>query len=231
MKSGQTNHQVVQLSGVSKIFGSDENKTIALHPLSIEAQAGELMIVAGPSGSGKTTLLTLIAGLLRPTSGLVSLFGKNLEDFSPPELQRLRARKIGFIFQTFHLIDSFSALENVALVLHFSGMDKTSASHQAFQLLKQLHIEHLAKKFPPTLSQGEKQRVAVARALANGAPLIIADEPTSSLESKQGFEIVDLLHQSAKKEGRCVFIASHDLRLLEYADRVIHLQDGMLQPD
>jgi putative ABC transport system ATP-binding protein len=219
---------VVQLTGVSKIFGVNEHKTAAVRDARLQASTGELVLLLGPSGSGKTTLLTLIAGLIKPTSGKVALFGRNIESYTPGQLQQLRARRIGFVFQTFHLIDSLTAIENVALILRFAGRSRIEAKRRARRLLGQFHIEHLAWKFPATLSQGEKQRVAVARAIANGADLIIADEPTASLETKQGFDIIRLLHQYAKEHNRCVIVASHDLRIAEFADRVLRLEDGIL---
>ncbi len=219
---------VVRLDGVSKIFGSNGNRTAAVRNISLEACSGELVLLLGPSGSGKTTLLTLIAGLVKPTSGTVSIFGMNIEDYTPKELQRLRAMRIGFVFQTFHLIDSLNVLENVALVLRFAGKTRAKAKRHAKDMLERFHIEHLFRKFPANLSQGEKQRVAVARAIANQAELIIADEPTASLESKQGFDIIQLLHQYAQEENRCVIVASHDLRIVEFADRVLKLEDGII---
>jgi putative ABC transport system ATP-binding protein len=220
---------VVRLEDVSKIFGSNENKTTAVQQVSLHAYSGELLLLLGPSGSGKTTLLTLIAGLLKPTSGTISLFGRPIESYSPRELQQIRASRMGFIFQTFLLIDSLTALENVGVVLRFNGNIKREARLYASQLLEKFGIGHLAQKFPPTLSQGEKQRVAVARAVANNAQLILADEPTGSLESKQGFDIIQLLRTYSKEQNRCVIVASHDLRIVEFADRIIKLEDGMIQ--
>ncbi len=219
---------VIQLIGVTKIFGNNGNRSAAVQDISLEASPGELVLLLGPSGSGKTTLLTLIAGLVEPTSGKVSLFGRDILDYSSKELQKLRATRIGFVFQTFHLIDSLNVVENVALVLRFTGKTKTATKQQALLLLQQFHVEHLARKFPNNLSQGEKQRVAVARAIANGAELIIADEPTASLETKQGFDIIRLLHKYAKEQNRCVVVASHDLRIVEFADRVLKLEDGVI---
>jgi len=219
---------VVQMTDVSKIFGTNEHRTAAVRNVSLRASCGELVLLLGPSGSGKTTLLTLAAGLVKPTSGTVSLFGKDVESHAPGELQRLRALRIGFVFQNFHLIDSLKVIENVALVLRFAGKRRAQAKGIARTLLEKFHVGHLASKFPSTLSQGEKQRVAVARAIANGAELIIADEPTASLETKQGFDIIRLLHDYAKKQNRCVIIASHDLRIVEFSDRVLRLRDGML---
>lgn len=228
MKKLEDSTCVARLSDVSKIFGSDEQKTVALQNVSCEASSGELLLVLGPSGSGKTTFLTLIAGLLKPTSGAVSLFGRNIESYSAKELQQIRAMRIGFIFQTFLLIDSLTVQENVGVVLRFTGKTRREANRQALRLLEQFHIEHLAKKFPRTLSQGEKQRVAVARAIANEGDLIIADEPTGCLESKQGFEIIQLLKIYSRNKNRCVIVGSHDLRIEDYADRILRLEDGVL---
>jgi putative ABC transport system ATP-binding protein len=218
----------VRLTDVSKIFGTNEHRTTAVRDVSLATSPGELLLLLGPSGSGKTTLLMLIAGLLQPTSGTVSLFGQNITQYSNREMQRFRATKIGFVFQTFHLIDSLTVIENVALVLRFAGKTKTKARKRANLLLQQFHISHLADKLPPTLSQGEKQRVAVARAIANDPELIIADEPTASLETSQGFEIIRLLHQYAKGQNCCVIVASHDLRITEFADNVLRLEDGTI---
>lgn len=228
MKTFEEVSRVVELTDVSKIFGSNEHKTSAIKHVSLHASSGELLLLLGPSGSGKTTLLTLIAGLLEPTSGTISLFGRYIESYSAKELQEIRALRIGFVFQTFLLIDSLTVAENVGIVLRFAGKTKKESRLQVIRLLRQLHIDHLANAFPQTLSQGEKQRVAVARAIANGAELIIADEPTGSLESKQGFEIIQLLKTYSKEQKRCVIIVSHDLRIEEFADRILRMEDGKL---
>lgn len=218
----------VQLLDATKIFGVNGHGTEAVRGVSFQALAGELVLLLGPSGSGKTTLLTMAAGLLEPTSGAVSLFGRNIERYSARELQQLRATRIGFVFQTFHLIDSLTVAENIALVLRFAGKTNRDAFQQAQRALHQFDIQHLARKFPPKLSQGEKQRAAVARATANGPDLIIADEPTASLEAKQGLDIIRMLHEYAKTQNRCAIVASHDLRVVDFADRVLRLEDGEL---
>ncbi len=228
MKKLNAESRVIRLDNVTKTFGINEHKTIAVRNVSLSASLGELLVLLGPSGSGKTTLLTLIAGLLKPTLGTVSLFGKHIEHYSSQELQQLRAMRIGFVFQTFLLIDSLTVIENVALILRFTGKAKTEAQHRAQRLLEQFQIEHLSKKFPATLSQGEKQRVAVARAISNCPDFILADEPTASLESRQGFDIIRVLHEYARKQNKCVIVASHDLRITELADRVLRLEDGVL---
>jgi putative ABC transport system ATP-binding protein len=217
---------IVCLEGVNKFYRSNSHKCTGVKDINLNVHKGELLLLLGPSGSGKTTLLTLIAGLLEPTSGKVFLYNENISEMRPGELQLLRAKKIGFIFQTFLLIDSLTAIQNIELVLRFAKQNKKYAGRQAFNLLKQFGIEELAYKSSASLSQGEKQRVAVARAIANNADLILADEPTASLETNQGMIIIELLHKYATQQDKCVIVASHDLRLKEYADRIIYLQDG-----
>jgi len=170
----------------------------------------------------------LMAGLQRPTSGSVQIFGRNVIDYTASELQHLRATRIGFIFQTFHLIESLSVLDNIVLVTKFASIGRTEARRYAFDLFAKFGIQHLAGESTRKLSQGEKQRVAVVRALVNNATLILADEPTANLESKQGMEIIQFLHTSVKTDNRSVVIASHDERIMKYADRVLRLEDGLL---
>jgi putative ABC transport system ATP-binding protein len=220
------NGSIVHLEKVDKIYRSNSHKSTGVNNVSLNVRRGELLLLLGPSGSGKTTLLTLIAGLLKPTSGEVLLFGKNISGMNTKELQLLRAKRMGFIFQTFLLIDSLTAVQNIELVLRFAGMEKKLIRERAVNLLKQFELEELAFKSSVSLSQGEKQRVAVARAIANDADLILADEPTASLETTQGMIIIDLLQNYAKERNKCVIVASHDLRLKDYADRIIYLKDG-----
>lgn len=217
---------VAGLINVSKSFGANGSETRAVKNVSLQLYAGEMTLLLGPSGSGKTTLLTLLAGLLRPNSGATFLFGRDVESYSPEELQNVRARRLGFIFQNFHLIDFLTVEENVELVMHFAGTDQGDHRTQTRSLLTGMNIGQLALRFPLTLSQGEKQRVAIARAIANDADLIIADEPTASLETRQGLEVIRQLHLLATANGKCVVVASHDLRVKEFADKVLVLRDG-----
>jgi putative ABC transport system ATP-binding protein len=214
---------------VTKGYEGPHGGTAALRNITFSASPGELILLLGPSGSGKTTFLTLLAGLQKPTSGVVYLFGEKTGDYSAKELQSIRCSKMGFIFQTFYLLDSLTVIQNVMMVRRFAGASRMEARNSAMEYLKRFGIENLSDSYPSRISQGEKQRTAIARALVNGAELIIADEPTGSLASKQGLEVVDFLRKCSHDENRCVIIASHDERIISYADRVLHLSDGELK--
>ncbi len=218
----------VRLIGVSKLYESQRERSAGVHNVCLEACLGEMVLFLGPSGSGKTTLLTLAAGFLEPTSGRIELFGRDIRGLPPADLQELRALHMGFVFQTFRLIDALTVEENLELVHHLARHQPTWR-RDGFKLLDRFGIGHLRKSFPPTLSQGEKQRLAMARALVNNPELIIADEPTASLSTEDSREVIQILHSAAAKEGKCVMVATHDMRLTEYADRVIHLLDGRLR--
>ena len=228
MRNNMEQEPVSRLVGVCKTFQGPNRETRVLNDINFEVRPGELVLLLGPSGSGKSTFLTILAGLQAPTSGEVWLFGKELQSYTPATLQELRAAKLGFIFQTFHLIDALTALENILLVMKFTHTNERTATSRAKELLEQFGILYLKDAYPRTMSQGEKQRVAIARALANNAQLIIADEPTGSLATDQGMQIVLLLSNLAKKENRSIILTSHDQRIIPYADRVLFLQDGVL---
>jgi putative ABC transport system ATP-binding protein len=224
------NHHIViaELAGVTKVFTRTGNEVIALNNVNFSVSEGEMILLLGPSGSGKTTLLTLLAGLQQPTRGEVSIFGKRVQDYHPADLQKVRASKMGFIFQTFCLLESLKVIDNVTLVMKFAGIPPKTASIRAMEFLERFGVGHLRNEFPGKLSQGEKQRVAVARAIAAGAKLILADEPTGSLPTEQGMAIIDFLHKIVASENVGVVIASHDERISKYADRINHIRDGVL---
>ena len=217
-----------ELVNVTKVFSRSGNETAALKNVTFKVSRGEMVLLLGPSGSGKTTLLTLLAGFQKPTSGEVYIFGRKVQDYTPSALQKLRASQMGFVFQTFCLLDSLRVVDNVTLVMKFAGVSLRQARRHAIECLERFGIGHLAHEFPGKLSQGEKQRVAVARAIANGSKIILADEPTGSLATEQGMAIIEFLHESVEKDGLSVVIASHDDRISQYADRVHRLRDGTL---
>lgn len=217
---------VARMDGVTKYVTGPSTESCILDDVHFEARSGELILLLGPSGSGKSTFLTILAGLQSPTRGRVGLFGRSVTEYSAAGLQQLRAEKIGFIFQAFQLIDAFTALENVCLVMKYTKTGRTRALERGRQLLSRFGLGAQLHSHPRTMSQGEKQRVAVARALANDASLIIADEPTGSLSTAQGMQIIDLLLHEAHERDRCVIVASHDPRIAPLADRVLHIEDG-----
>ena len=218
---------LVVLSHVSKQYqqgiGFD-----ALQELSVSVFPKELLLLLGPSGSGKTTLLQIMGGVLAPSEGDCRLFGQRLEDLPDQERQQWRARRIGFVFQNFRLIGSLTAMENVMLAAEFAGLPADDARRAALHALEVVGLRSKADRRPATLSHGEQQRVAVARAIVNHAPLLLADEPTASLETSQALAVIQLLHDRVRTDGTAVVIASHDTRLIQYADRVLHLRDGSI---
>lgn len=219
---------VVELRDVSKIYQSAGRDGAGVRNVSLGVAGGELVLLLGPSGSGKTTLLTLMAGLLAPTGGSVVVEGRDLARLSPLDLQRMRARRIGVVFQTFNLLDPLTVAENLHVVLKFAGRRSSEAARISGALLEEFGIGHLARQHPSRLSQGEKQRVAIARAVANEPALILADEPTASLDSGNGLHVIEMLQRYARGRGRAVVVATHDLRLKACADRIFCIRDGVI---
>ncbi len=227
----RTNGQIVQLKNITKIYTTRSEKYAAVKDINFCAERGKLTLILGPSGSGKTTLLTIMAGFLKPTNGEVYVFGKNVNDYSPRELQRMRMEKIGFVFQTFLLIDSLTVYENIALVNNFLMNKPQDSRKRIFVAMEKVGISHLSKKRPFELSHGERQRVAIARALMNSAELIIADEPTASIEAEQAENIISLLDSCTAGSNTCVIVASHDLRLKHQSDSCFVMENGILKGD
>ncbi len=219
---------VLGMEGVTKVYGSGDAAVAALDNVDMEARAGEVVVIMGPSGAGKTTFLTIAGALMRPTSGKVRIAGTEITGLSENELPAVRRRRVGFIFQSFNLLESLTALENVSVVMADGGR---SAANRARELLNMMGLSHRVKSLPKQLSGGEKQRVAIARALANNPDLILADEPTANLDSKRGQEIQRLLRQIALDLGKAVVIVSHDHRIREVAHRVLWLEDGRFRSD
>ncbi len=220
---------VVEARALTKLFESGPTTVRAVDGVDLAVRRGEIVLIVGPSGAGKTTLLTMIGGVLRPTSGSVSINGHDITAMKESELTNVRRHEVGFIFQTFNLLESLSALENVELALNFAGVTGKAARERSTRLLLNVGMEERLHFKPMALSGGEKQRVSIARALANGPQLILADEPTANLDSKHGHDVVVLLRDIAKEQGRTVVIVSHDHRIREVADRVLWLEDGRLK--
>jgi putative ABC transport system ATP-binding protein len=215
---------VVRLENVRKEYGD----AAALAGVSLSIRAGEAVAVMGPSGSGKSTLLNLVAGLDRQTEGSVTVLGERLEALGEGALARYRRRRIGMVFQFFNLLDDLPVLENVALSAQLVGTSKRQARTRAMELLDELGIADRAKVYPGTLSGGERQRVGVARALMNRPALLLADEPTGALDTKNGEQVMDLL-LDLNQIGQTLLLVTHDRRLADRcATRVIELVDGRI---
>ena len=219
----------LEVKDLTKVFGSDRAQVKALDGISFSANRGEVVLIMGPSGSGKTTLLTVVGGLMRPTSGTVRIGDMELTALKERQLTNFRRHYLGFVFQSFNLLEALNAQENVEAALNFAGVRGHRARDRAKDLLVSLNMGDRLDGKPKTLSGGERQRVSIARALANDPQLLLADEPTANLDSKHGHEVVMLLHDIARQQGRTVIIVSHDLRIRSVADRVLWLQDGRFQ--
>ena len=198
---------------------------LAIHP-------GSIQLLMGPSGSGKTTLLSILAGILTPTGGAVRLLGEEITQLSKQALADFRLNNIGFIFQGVNLFPALTARENIEIALNLKGIRGRKARQQAKELLARVGLADRANNLPRDLSGGEKQRVAVARAIAQKPPLILADEPTAALDAHSGHQVMELLRKLAKEDGSTVVVVTHDPRIVDLADRIVHMEDGRLNnPD
>ncbi len=218
----------IQLEQVSHFYGSGALEKQILFDVSVEIGAGEIVIVTGPSGSGKTTLLTLIGALRSAQKGSVRVLGQDLVGANERLLRSVR-RQIGYIFQSHNLLDALSAEQNVVMALLLEpGRSLREAHRMAREMLESVGLGERRRQFPSQLSGGQRQRVAIARALVARPRIILADEPTASLDKQSGREVVDLMYQLAKRQGVTVLLVTHDNRILDIADRIVHLEDGRL---
>lgn len=211
------------------VFQSGVTDFQALKGIDLEIHKGEINLLMGPSGSGKTTLLSILAGILTPTSGKVYLLSEDITRMSRSHLARFRLENIGFIFQGFNLFPALTASENVEVALNLKGIARRTARDQARQLLEAVGLGEKTESLPRDLSGGQKQRVAIARALAGNPQIVMADEPTAALDSQSGHTVIELLRKLAKEGGCTVLIVTHDTRIVDMADRVLYLEDGILQ--
>ncbi len=211
-------------------FRSGTERYQALKNIDLDLQGGNVQLLMGPSGSGKTTLLSILAGIMTPTGGSVRLLGQEITTMTRSQLAKFRLDNIGFIFQGFNLFPALTALENVEVALNVKGIRKQAATKQAYALLEQVGLADKAKQLPRDLSGGQKQRVAIARALSADPQLIMADEPTAALDSQNGHAVIELLYRLAKEQHRTVLMVTHDPRIMDFADQVVHLEDGVLKP-
>jgi putative ABC transport system ATP-binding protein len=218
---------LIELKGVTKVFYTDDVETHALANIHLEIKSGDYVAIAGPSGGGKTTLLSILGLLDTPTSGSYRLNGQSVESLSFSERARVRNREIGFIFQAFNLIGDLTVYENVELPLTYRGMPAVERKERVRQALEKVGMAHRMKHFPAQLSGGQQQRVAVARAVSGDPAILLADEPTGNLDSKNGnavMELLDGLHQA----GSTICMVTHDPRYARHAQQAIHLFDGQI---
>ncbi len=216
---------MLQIDSICKDYTRGRSVVQALHPTSLSVQGGEFVAIVGPSGSGKSTLLSMIGGMLSPSSGRVLLSGQSLYEISVKQRSRLRNEQIGFLFQSFNLVPYLSALENVQLPMSLYGTDRESQQNQAKHLLERYGLGDRLTHKPSELSAGQQQRVAMARTLAMGPQLILADEPTGNLDPESRDLVLETLHKLCD-EGRTVILVTHDATVSATADRVFHIADG-----
>jgi putative ABC transport system ATP-binding protein len=219
----------LKLEGVKKIYNEGEdNEVQALKDIDLTVRNGEFVSIIGPSGSGKTTLLDIIGCLLHPTYGRVFLDSVETGRLGEAGLARLRREKLGFIFQQYNLIPSFTALENVAFAMRIAGSRKEESFAKARKLLETMGLGERMDHRPSQLSGGEQQRVAISRSLVNEPEIILGDEPTGNLDTKTGMRILDLLKNLNRERGYTLIVVTHDMRVTRYCDRVIHIMDGKI---
>jgi putative ABC transport system ATP-binding protein len=220
---------VIQAEGITKVYGERRTRVEALKGVDLAVRPGELFAIMGPSGSGKTTLLNILGLVVEPTTGRLLLDGQDIYGGRRPDLQSLRREKLGFIFQFANLIPFLTARGNVLLSLDLIGVGGRRATGRAMELLNELGVGERADHLPEQLSGGEKQRVAIARALANDPRVILADEPTASLDTERGLSVMRLLRKLSTEHGTAVLVVTHDTRMIGEVDHVIHLLDGAVQ--
>ncbi|WP_121255507.1 ATP-binding cassette domain-containing protein [Nocardioides ferulae] len=230
-RNGAPAPRALTVRGLTKTYGTGDIAVDAVRAVDLDVAAGEVLLVMGPSGSGKTTLLLMLGALLRPTAGSITVTGRDGRDVDiakAPEKQlpALRSRTFGFIFQDYALLDALTATENIAVAANLAGTTGPPAHERATELLNRVGLSHRTAARPSQMSGGEQQRVAVARALANDPPVLLADEPTANLDASRGRDLARLLRHLADQDHRSIIIVSHDDRLREIADRVLWLEDG-----
>jgi putative ABC transport system ATP-binding protein len=220
---------MIRLTNVSKTVQSGSEQLTILHALDLEIPRGQFVSVVGPSGSGKSTLLGLIAGLDAPSSGTIWLNGQNITQMSEDQLAEFRGQYVGFVFQSFHLIPSLTAYENILVPMEILGL--SGAAKRAQALLDEVGLHDRAHHYPSQLSGGEKQRIAIARAFANEPQILLADEPTGNLDSRNGEHIFELLLNLNRDRGTTLLLVTHDHQLAGMADRKVSLRDGYVAED
>ncbi len=219
----------IEARGVTKTFGTGDSAVAALKGVNLDVRFGELTMIVGPSGCGKTTFLSVLCGTMKFDGGSVQLFGRDLAAMRDAEVTAFRGKNVGFIFQQFNLIPTWSAVENASVPLLLAGASRQSAEAAAQRLLDEVGIGQKRRSYPTELSGGQQQRVAIARALVHEPRLIICDEPTASLDAASGHHVLELLQKIACRPDRCVIVVTHDSRIFSFADRIAEMEDGQVK--
>lgn len=218
---------IVSAVQLCKAYKMEDTEVEVLKEINLTVQKGQFVAIYGPSGAGKTTLLNLISGIDKPTTGKITVFGQDLTEQNEDQLAEYRCNQVGFVFQTYNLISTLTVAENIAFPLEWKRAPSDAIQKRVAELIQTLGLEHRANHFPAQLSGGEQQRVAFARALANTPPLLLADEPTGNLDTKNGQRILQIL-QNLKNEGKTIIVSTHDLEIMSIADLKFCLEDGKL---
>jgi putative ABC transport system ATP-binding protein len=221
--------KAVVCRGVTKEFGDGDSKTLALRGVDMEVFAGQMTLLVGQSGCGKTTLISIIAGLLDPTAGDLSVLGQELRKLKGARLVDFRGKNIGFVFQQYNLLPALTAAENAAVPLLIAGVRRNTAVARAKAILESVGLGDRVNSLPNQMSGGQQQRVAIARALVHEPKLLVCDEPTAALDAHSGRTVMELLRKVAVQPGRAVIVVTHDNRVFEFGDRIIHMSDGRIE--
>jgi putative ABC transport system ATP-binding protein len=218
----------LQVSDLTKVYGTGHTAVNAVTDASLEVSKNEFIALVGPSGSGKTTLLSMVGGLLTPTSGSVIVGDTDIGELTSRDRTKFRSTSVGFVFQAFNLVPFLTARENLTMMASISGTDRGVIEDRATELLDELGLDDRAKNLPEELSGGERQRVAIGRALVTDPDLILVDEPTASLDSERGAQVVEMLASEIRTRGKAGIMVTHDLRMVDFTDRSMNISDGSL---
>ena len=222
------NRSGVELRSVRKVYGSGDNEVVALHHADLSVRAGEIVALVGPSGSGKTTLCSIAGGILAATSGHVEVGGHDITEYNPRQLTDFRRERVGFVFQSVNLVPFLTARENLLVTSEFRSVDRTDARRRADALLEELELADRSGHLPGELSGGQRQRVAIGRALMNDPALVLFDEPTSALDTRLGEQVMELIVREMHGRSIAAIVVTHDERMTHFADRTVHISDGVL---
>jgi len=218
--------EIISLKGINKVYRTNEIETLALENVNLEVEKGEFISIMGPSGCGKSTMLNIMGLLDTPTSGTIEICDNNIKDFNDGEMAKFRNKTLGFVFQSFHLINSLNVIDNVEVPLLYRKISSSERTKLAKEVLDRVGLSHRTRHMPSQLSGGQCQRVAIARAIVGNPEIILADEPTGNLDSKMGAEVMELLHKLNKEDGRTIVMVTHNESQAKQTDRTIRFFDG-----